>query len=271
MSAKWMRVETDFVDHPKVRRLAAILNDPLAGWYILRTWAFVSRFCPTGQIWDIDGTTLETSCEWRGERGKLLEVLVQIGILDALKDGGWEAHNWTEHQGRVAVRASKDRERKRAYREKLSRTCPTIVPRDNDWDNSGRPALRDVTLRDVTGRDVSIKDPGIAALMEAWNSITTPPIARWLAGREKQALAALKRRPLEQWREVFAKIQASAFCRGESEAGRWVATIDWAIRPAGKDSEPALKVLEGAFDGAPSKPTQPAFVSIEHKPSKIYR
>lgn len=153
MSAKWIRVETDFVDHPKAERLAGTLGDPNAGWYILRGWSWLSRFCPTGQFRDIDGTAFEEACRWRGKAGGLLEALVLSGLLDCLDTGGWEAHDWADHQGKVAATAEKERERKRAYRASLSHGRPTVVPRDNERDKNRRPAQRDVTGRDVTLKD----------------------------------------------------------------------------------------------------------------------
>lgn len=162
MSAKWMRIETDFVDHPKVMRLAAHLQVPeaVAGWYVMRAWSWVSRFCPTGQVRDIDGTALESACKWRGTDGNLIEALVASQWFEEWDiDGtraGIEAHDWPEHQGCVAAKAAKERERKRAYRAKKAAELSQPVPRDNhgtsDETDAGRPAQRDVTGRDVTGR-----------------------------------------------------------------------------------------------------------------------
>lgn len=267
MSAKWIRVETDFVDHPKTFRLAAELGEPLAEAYVLRAWTFLSRFCPTGHVRDIDGTALEAACRWRGEAGKLLAAFVRTEWLEALPEGGWEAHDWADHQGKVAQRAEKERERKRAYRERKAAEASASVPSLSRGTSAGRPDQRDVTGRDVTGRDVEKQHvpvpaldlqvqtpaPDVAALRAVWNETTTAPLSRWHSGREELARAALKRRTLEQWREVFARINASAFCRGQD--GGWRADIDWALRPEGKKPETALKVLEGAFDRAagPSK------------------
>lgn len=157
MSAKWMRVETDFVDHPKTFRLAALLQEPLAEAYVLRAWTFLSRFCPTGHVRDIDGTALEAACRWRGQPGALLEALVKCEWLEASKDGGWEAHDWSDHQGKVAQRAAKERERKRAYRERKAAEASASVPHMSHGTSAGHPAQRDVTGRDVTGRDVEKK------------------------------------------------------------------------------------------------------------------
>ena len=162
MSAKWIRLETDFVDHPKVMRLAALLgsDEADAGWYVLRAWSWVSRFCPTGHVRDIDGTAMESACKWSGERGRLLEAMVSSGWFDTWDiDGtraGVEAHDWDEHQGKVASRAAKERERKRAYRARKAAEAEADASRDNDGTadgtSAGRPAQRNVTGRDVTGR-----------------------------------------------------------------------------------------------------------------------
>lgn len=99
-----------------------------------------------------------------------------------------------------------------------------------------------------TKRTKAIDTPEVLELREAWNSITTPPIARWTAGRADVALEALKRRPLAEWREVFRLVEASAFCRGSTG---FVASIDFVLRPEGKKPETALRVLEGAYASAP--------------------
>lgn len=89
------------------------------------------------------------------------------------------------------------------------------------------------------------------ALLDSWRELTAPPLKRcreFPEARRKAAAAALRRRPLEQWREVFLAIQADAYCRGESDA-KWVADFDWAIRPGGARPEPALRMLEGGYGG----------------------
>lgn len=155
MSAKWMRVETDFVDHPKVRRLCTTLGNQQGGWFVLRLWSFMSRFCPTGHLRDIDGTSVETECEWSGTPGKLISALVECEFLDEKKSGGWAVHDWDDHQGSVAAKAQKERERKAEYRRKLRETVLQPVPQLSHGTSAGHPGQRDVTGRDVTKRDVT--------------------------------------------------------------------------------------------------------------------
>ena len=91
--------------------------------------------------------------------------------------------------------------------------------------------------------------PGsLGVLAEAWNEITTAPlprVAEMPPARRKQVQAALKRRPLAEWRRVFEAVEASSFCRGVD--GGWKAGFDWAIRPGGVKPEPAVGLLEGVY------------------------
>jgi len=100
--------------------------------------------------------------------------------------------------------------------------------------------------------ELALVEPGVAILRQRWNELTSPPIPRWTTGRDQDATRALRRRPLAEWEEVFRRINASPFCRGETEGG-WKADIDWALRPKGKKPETALKVLEGAYDRGPPR------------------
>ena len=92
----------------------------------------------------------------------------------------------------------------------------------------------------------------VESLREAWNNLTSLPIPRWTKGREKEAARALKRRSLEEWCEVFRRIDASDFLRGGTG---WCADIDWALRAPGRKPESALKVLEGNYDNRAAAPS----------------
>jgi hypothetical protein len=99
--------------------------------------------------------------------------------------------------------------------------------------------------------------PGPDDLAHAWNTDTTPPLPKVTLPigktRRKAFEEALRRRSLPEWRRVFQRINASAFCRGSSDSG-WVADVDWATRPEGKKPEPAAKVLEGSYDRSATGP-----------------
>lgn len=105
-----------------------------------------------------------------------------------------------------------------------------------------------------TGGDAADVAALLAAesLRDAWNRITDSPVPQCRdlsTKRRRHARTRLTERPLTEWEQVFQRIQASSFCRGENDRG-WVATFDWV---AGSP-DVALKVLEGKYDDR-KKPT----------------
>jgi hypothetical protein len=91
--------------------------------------------------------------------------------------------------------------------------------------------------------------------MDLWNSSTQVPIPRCrelTSKRRRHIKARLTESPLDTWRAIFERIQASAFCRGENDRG-WRASFDWVIG----SPDVAVKVLEGKYDDRtkPRKPT----------------
>jgi hypothetical protein len=219
MSAKWLRLESDIVDHPKTGRLEAILNEPLAGWYVIRALSWMSRFCPTGHVRDNDGTSLESSAKWRGTSGELLAALVSCGWLDVVS-GGWEWHDWAEHQGKVAYAAAKERARKAAYRSKRPANVPADVPRDNDGTTTGRPAQRDVTGRDVTGRDVTGREKKQQDVEQAQpKALMVKPMAV-----RPDNLTDDEWNVFEHWRQKTGKSSAMLSAERLTLIRRWLAT-----------------------------------------------
>lgn len=277
MSAKWMRIETDFVDHPKVQRLASILGvgEADAGWYVMRAWSWLSRFCPTGQLRDIDGTAFESACKWRGASGELLAGMVRAEWLETWDiDGtrfGWEAHDWAEHQGKVAGKAAKERDRKRAYREKKRAEAAESVPRDNHGTDSGtdagRPAQRDVTGRDVTGRKetTSVEQARLVEVpptppptqledkltdaefqvFEHWRVTLNHPKAKATPERKRIIARALKTYSVEECQRAITGCSRSPHHMGQNDRGTRFDDLELILRDA-KHIESFMRLVEVA-------------------------
>lgn len=161
----WFRVDTDLVDHPKVDRLADLLNEPLAGWYVMRMWAWVARFASRGRLSDVARPSLERSCGWRGESGQLVAALVEAGLLDTIEadeDGcTLEVHDWWEKQGAIVSKAENDRERLRKQRADRGSKKPAVEPSSSERRETVARASserRGSVAGDVTGRDVTLKE-----------------------------------------------------------------------------------------------------------------
>lgn len=171
MTSKWIRVETDLVDHPKVLQLCELLENSESVAFVLRLWTHTSRFYPSGKI-SVSSqsvtrdvtlqsrvTSIVTACRWSGDKEKFISALLCCGFLDKTEDG-YEVHDWAVHQGKVASGAEKARIRQQNYRAKLKAQIELsrVTSHNGDVlsqrDNRDGDALRDGTGRDGTGRNV---------------------------------------------------------------------------------------------------------------------
>lgn len=171
MGAKWLRIETDFVDHPKVHQLCEMLGDKNSAAYIIRLWSFISKFYPEGRIEASRGVTYDitlasrvtaivTTCRWVGDGEKFISALICCGFLDKTENG-FEAHDWATYQGKVAESAEKARLRSKKYRDKL-KDASRVTERDGDV-ASHRDEQPGDAQRDGTGRDVTLLKEGPSA------------------------------------------------------------------------------------------------------------
>lgn len=245
MGYSWFRVDSALPEHPKVLALAAELEEPLSGWYVIRLWSWAQRYAADGRVNPAARAQLEAAIGWRGAVGELIQAMIKTELLDEETDALF-VHDWEEHQSSLVQKSVRDAALKRKKRREAG--AKTARAEKTAGASNGRTYETDVRTN-VTDL------PTPAALAELWNEVTTTPLPRVtlkdgdLSGaRQKAARAALQRRPLEEWRRVFTKANASNFCRGSD--GGWIADFDWAIRDEGKKPEPALKLLEGSYDRA---------------------
>ena len=91
-----------------------------------------------------------------------------------------------------------------------------------------------------------------STLVDLWNAETALPLPRChglTATRAAHVRRRLAERSVEDWREVFRRVNASAFLRGENDRS-WKADFGWIVQ----SPDNALKVLEGKYDGVPASP-----------------
>ncbi|WP_232536959.1 hypothetical protein [Cystobacter fuscus] len=103
----------------------------------------------------------------------------------------------------------------------------------------------------------------VQALREAWQTLVVgsgrgfaPWPERTSVALLANAEAALQERPLEEWREVFARVPRSPLCRGELRTRR-TADLLWILRGTCPDGHtPADKLLHGGWTLDPKTPTE---------------
>jgi hypothetical protein len=201
-----------------------------------------------------DELDVELAAEWTGERGDLVRALSDpaVRLLDRCDDGRYAIHDLHDH----APRYVKDRWHKEQQRKDLQRqqTCGghaadmrrTRAEKSATPTPAPAPAPTPKEQQSVGVEPDGSTPPDVAGLKALWNTGTSAPIpqCRELTDKRKRAAAArLKERPLEEWVPIIARINASKFCRGETDRGSWVATFDWLLKP-----DTAVMVLEGKYD-----------------------
>jgi hypothetical protein len=284
MSAKWLRIDIDFVDHPKIKLLAGILKvtNSEAGWSVLRVWSWMSRFCPMGHVPDMYGTTLASECgpmghvpdmhgtspghvpDMHGTSLEFMSALVSAGLFDAKPNGnGWEAHDWHEYQGQGAVKSSNDATRKAIWREKQKLKQQQIV-RDMSHDLShgtNGTVTANVTERNVTERikedivDCPLFDDEKISqskaqntpndLQTAWNANRATTMPEWKGMSEKRRTHAISRLEAHTIEELTeCVIRLAKSDFASGRNGKWAANPNWFVA----SEENVVKILEGNYD-----------------------
>ena len=114
-----------------------------------------------------------------------------------------------------------------------------------------RHPLRHPSVTDKNYKKRSTSPPakdagGVEAFFDLWNSEAKflPKAMELTEARKRKIRARLRERSLDEWTEVFRRMNASPFLRGES-GGSFRADLEWIIANEGN----ALKVIEGKYDG----------------------
>lgn len=95
-----LNLALDYFDHPKTKRLVSLLGRG-AEVLPLRLWCFCGRhLAESGKLSGYSEAEIEGLMDWRGQKGRAIKALVQVGFLDRLSDG-WQVHDWPEHEGHI--------------------------------------------------------------------------------------------------------------------------------------------------------------------------
>ncbi len=144
---QWFKVGVDLGDHPKVFKLAALLetNEIQALGFVVRFWSFTAKFCGKGDL-KYSAEQVEMACRWRGSKSGLFDALTQAGFIDLTPEGP-VVHDWFDENGYHI----KDIERKREQRRGRA-----------DGADAGAPRLRTDIHTRQTGQDIQTKTPFLA-------------------------------------------------------------------------------------------------------------
>jgi hypothetical protein len=126
----WIKVATDFGEHPKALALSSRLNDPRAPLHLPPVWGYYARYYRDGSMPDSEDAirALERAALWNGAPGTLVAALLDVGLIDR-KRKRLVVHGWEEWQEGHTRKLERDRERMRAKRAESRSTSRTTVER----------------------------------------------------------------------------------------------------------------------------------------------
>jgi hypothetical protein len=175
-----------------------------------------------------------------------------------------------ERARKRSVTAQRDSVTASVTQEEEKKNIHTLPPSPPVTPTRGKLAIVTVAARDAQrdrARPPAPLPPEVQALRAAWNELAAPHGFRaWERTSAKllqDALVALERRPLEEWRRVFALVPRSPLCRGELRRRQRV-DLEWLLSGSTPDGyEPAEKLLGGrwSIDPEPGGQAPPAPVA----------
>ena len=98
MAKNDMRIDVDFVDHPKTKRLIRMTG--YEGFYcLMKLFSIASKIYKRGELKNCDAFDIEDLTGWTGEAGKLVEALTDKKIAFLEKKGNqYTIHDWDVNQ-----------------------------------------------------------------------------------------------------------------------------------------------------------------------------
>lgn len=148
----WLESHQTLRDHPKVLRLARLLDvqrtSVVGLLHFLWWWAL--DHAEDGDVTDFDALDLAVAAGWEGDPDEFVKALMECGPGDRSgflhREGDrLVLHDWWDYAGKLVDRRIKDRERKKVQRQK-SDSGPKDVQRTSD----GTPAVQNTTQPDTT-------------------------------------------------------------------------------------------------------------------------
>ena len=175
--SSWARLNSDYVRHPKVIRLCALLKDPEGDRYLPRLLAWCAGNCENGTLpLEMARDDFEAACRWRGKRGQLFELLVEVRLVDVTAETA-SVHDWEAMNGAHIREIRRDRERKRTYSQS---------PNGNSGGNTNGVSTGVSEARSV-GRSNSVS--------ETFSALPSTPLPPSRGARKRRARVEETERP----------------------------------------------------------------------------
>ena len=125
----WIELHQEFRNHPKVFRLARMLNieSALAKGYVINLWLWAVSYASSGDLKTMTPAELAEACDAKIDAQLLYDSLIKTRFIDENGDQ-ITLHDWKKHGLRVLVK-SKNRLRKFRIEQNLEKKTETFQKR----------------------------------------------------------------------------------------------------------------------------------------------
>jgi len=250
-----MRLDLNFVDHPKVKRL--IRKAGYEGFYgLIRLFSMAGRLYTNGVFTGCHKEDLDDLADWRGE-GSLTDCLLEVGFLKE-KNGTFEINDWEEHQPWLAgaeKRSEKAKKAANARWEQVATTEEDTKPSNADIKDEQCSEHTISNANSNAGSNAPSPSPspspsplpiykfpyqGIVNFFNE-NCPSLPKATKITDKRRKAIHSVVNEFGEDGVKSALERVEKSSFLTGDNNRG-WKADFDWLMK---KDN--LLKVIEGRY------------------------
>ena len=185
----WLRMDTELLGHPKLKKFARGLGIPeaAAAGHLFALWGWAMNYAEDGNLDGFGPDDIASAAGWPGDAKKFFSEAMQCGIrgpgfLEENESGEIVLYRWEDHMGGQFERRKKQAERMREYRERQAATKKNNDTRGVHSTCASRAHNVSITCA-VRGQDKTREDPppypppgggGVGAGVESPRTETPP-------------------------------------------------------------------------------------------------
>lgn len=207
-----MIVQPDFVEHFKTKALIKLTKDEASPLAVLRLWGH----CQNSRRWQFPNMTAEqlaALCAWGDRKPACHTALVKAGFLKRLPEGGFEAHQWDQQNGKLIANWTNGPKGGRPKKGAKSgpENNPNANPRETDGLATGNPPETDKRRSDKRRSDPKSNSGGGVGVPGKGEHATSPvrfpvpqfaPLEKGLWSSELSEALAVARAEVRRVRET---------------------------------------------------------------------
>lgn len=264
---KWIKITTDIFDDEKILLIESLPDSYaiITVWFKLLCLAGKQNNSGVFMMGRIAYTDKMLATIFRMKETTVTMALRTFEEFEMVEivDGVITIPNWNKHQTLDSYEAKKERDR--MYQAQRRANQRALVAKSSDTSSDSKTTQSSYVAiseedKEKESDNRNIDNISYQQIVDMYHAIciSFPKIRSVTDARKKAIKTRLGKYPIETFKELFEKAEASSFLKGDE--GGWKASFDWLIKEANM-----IKVLEGNYTDKPKrygrKETVPAWMA----------